>query len=63
MSKIDMPEASITITRGEYQSLRDDSRMLRCLEGAGVDNWEGFHAAMQDYHAGEDDDEQEEDIF
>ena len=42
------PEETITILKSEYDRLTEDQRWLRALEGAGVDNWEGFDIA-QDY--------------
>lgn len=41
-------EEMVTITRKEYEELLEDSKWLRCLEGAGVDNWEGYDIA-RDY--------------
>ena len=35
----------ITITKAEYDRLCEDSEWLGYLEGAGVDNWEGFDEA------------------
>jgi hypothetical protein len=35
-------EKTITITVSEHESLQRDRRALRSLEGAGVDNWEGY---------------------
>ncbi len=37
----------ITITKKEYDQLKSDSNMLRALEAAGVDNWEGFDQAVE----------------
>jgi len=37
----------ITIPLREYQALRQDRYKLWALEGAGVDNWEGFDDAME----------------
>jgi hypothetical protein len=31
----------------ELESLRRDAKILRALEAAGVDNWEGYEAAME----------------
>lgn len=33
---------TVTISREEYDSLREDAAELRRLEAAGVDNWEGY---------------------
>ena len=38
-------EEMITITKAEYDRLVEDSVWLSYLEGAGVDNWEGFDEA------------------
>lgn len=37
-----MEEPLYTITRQEYKSLLHDRKILRALEAAGVDNWEGW---------------------
>lgn len=37
---------NISITQTEYQELKNDARILRALEHAGVDNWEGYDIAM-----------------
>jgi hypothetical protein len=39
----------VTITREEYDALLNDSKFLRALEAAGVDNWEGFEFAEVDF--------------
>lgn len=57
-----MNKKTITITIGEYEDLLEAQKKLDCLEGAGVDNWEGYDDAMslmeeeedQDYAKGED---------
>lgn len=46
-------EETITIPKTEYDSLKDDSFKLTCLENAGVDNWDGYDFAMEEYNAGE----------
>ena len=40
--------ANVTITQEEYESLLEDSKFLRALEAAGVDNWEGYEFAFED---------------
>ena len=57
MSFIDYPEETVTITRSEYDSLCDDARWRACVEGAGVNNWDGFYLAMEEYYGDGDDDE------
>lgn len=37
---------TITINKTEYDQLLKDSKMLECLEAAGVDNWEGYDDAL-----------------
>ncbi len=43
----DKEEQKITITMKLYGSLCASERKLIALEGAGVDNWEGFDDAME----------------
>ena len=38
---------TVTISKKEYDELVEDQKMLQALEGAGVDNWEGYNYAMQ----------------
>lgn len=47
---------TITITMDEYSKLRAASNKLGALERAGVDNWEGYSDAMQQWRkqGGED---------
>ena len=33
----------------EYESLKNDAAFLRALEACGVDNWEGFGDALEDF--------------
>ena len=42
-----MSEETITISKKEYESLLQDSKKLSALEGAGVDNWQGYDEAME----------------
>jgi len=37
---------TVTIPKAEYDNLIEDRKWLRCLEAAGVDNWEGFDIAI-----------------
>ncbi len=41
------PDHTITIPLSEYSSLLVDRQVLRALEGAGVDNWDGYDIAME----------------
>jgi hypothetical protein len=40
-------EKTVTISKEEYESLLEASDKLLALEGAGVDNWEGYDEAME----------------
>ena len=40
-----MNEETVTISKKEYESLKEDSRWLQCIENAGVDNWPGIEFA------------------
>ena len=37
---------TVTINKDEYDRLVSDSKMLAALQGAGVDNWQGYDSAM-----------------
>ena len=38
---------NITISLAEYNRLVEDQMWLRCLQNAGVDNWEGISYAYE----------------
>lgn len=40
-------EETITITRAEYDSLKEDQELLLFIQDAGVDNWEGYSYALE----------------
>lgn len=40
-------EETITITKAEYDSLKEDENLLLALQSAGVDNWEGYSYARE----------------
>ena len=46
---VDLPQKGAddgpTFTKDEYESLKEDVEWLRCLEAAGVDNWDGIDYA------------------
>ena len=42
-----MSEETVTITKKVYDALCADSEKLMALEGAGVDNWQGYDYAME----------------
>lgn len=39
----------VTISATEYEGLRRDSLLLTCLNNAGVDNWDGYDYAMEEF--------------
>lgn len=39
----------IEITEDEFNRLSDRALKLACLEQAGVDNWDGYDLAMEEY--------------
>jgi len=43
-----MGEETVTISKAKYKRLLDDQSVLRRLEAAGVDNWEGYSYAFDD---------------
>ena len=55
-----MPSKMTTITQKEYDELLDDARKLSALECAGVDNWEGYGYAMDEFYNNDDEDEEED---
>ncbi len=42
-------EETVTILKSEYDSLQDDALWRTCVENAGVDNWDGYGYAMEEY--------------
>lgn len=44
-------EAMVTITQKEYDELLDRQAKLNALENGGVDNWDGYDWAMENYRA------------
>ena len=39
-------EETITISKKEYEDLKEDALFLQALRKAGVDNWEGYSYAQ-----------------
>lgn len=46
-------EEMVTISKSEYESLKEDSEKLNALECLGVDNWCGYDDAMNYLRTGE----------
>ena len=39
----------VTMTLQEYEDLYEDQVFLKCLQHAGVDNWEGYEYAQEEF--------------
>jgi hypothetical protein len=51
-----MPEAeTVTLSREKYEAMAEAVRVLRALNNAGVDNWEGYSFAMRELYGDEED--------
>jgi len=35
------------------EKLKEDQRLLMCLQGGGVDNWEGYDLAIESFEEGD----------
>lgn len=44
-----MSEETVTISKAEYEELLNDSLFLGCLKSAGVDNWDGYDDAIDEF--------------
>ena len=49
-----MEQETVTISKKEYEELLADSKLLLYLQGAGVDNWEGYDYAIEMMNAAEE---------
>lgn len=43
-------DKKISISEEEYDSLLNDSILLNCLQMMGVDNWDGYDEAIEQYN-------------
>ena len=43
-------DKKISISEEEYESLLNDSILLNCLRMMGVDNWNGYDEAIEQYN-------------
>jgi hypothetical protein len=43
-------DKKISISEEEYDSLLKDSILLNCLQMMGVDNWDGYNEAIEQYN-------------
>jgi hypothetical protein len=55
MKMSDHEDVFITITKEEYERLQADCFFLECLRNAGVDNWEGYEYACEQFNSEETD--------
>lgn len=46
--------ATVTIPQSEYDKLIEDSVFLNCLRNAGVDNWDGYEIAQDEFQEYQD---------
>lgn len=44
---------TIVISKDRYNELLEAEEKLNCLEAAGVDNWDGYDFAMEDFYKDE----------
>ena len=42
-------DKKISISEEEYKTLLNDSILLNCLQMMGVDNWDGYDDAIEQY--------------
>ena len=42
-------DKKISISEEEYEALLNDSILLNCLQMMGVDNWDGYGDAIEQY--------------
>jgi hypothetical protein len=53
-------EETVTVSKKKYERLVKDQQWLRCLQAAGVDNWDGYGFAFEiSKDRGYEDDEDE----
>jgi len=43
-------DKKISISEEEYEALLNDSILLNCLQMMGVDNWDGYNEAIEQYN-------------
>lgn len=43
-------DKKISISEEEYEALLNDSILLNCLQMMGVDNWDGYDEAIEQYN-------------
>lgn len=53
------PDGTFTVSKEDYESLLDDSAKLNSLINGGVDNWEWYWEALEEYRTWKGDEEDE----
>lgn len=51
------PVKMVSIPADEYEEMQRDLAFLNCLQNAGVDNWDGYEFAQEDFREQYPDDE------
>lgn len=46
-------EEKVILDPEDYEEMLEELRFLRCLEAAGVDNWDGYDYAQEMFQEGE----------
>lgn len=50
MESVMSDDKKISISEEEYEALLNDSILLNCLQMMGVDNWDGYDEAIEQYN-------------
>lgn len=50
MAAVFNEDGTVTITSEEFDELTNDSLFLNCLRSQGVDNWDGYDFAVEEYN-------------
>lgn len=50
MERMMSDDKKISISEEEYEALLNDSILLNCLQMMGVDNWDGYDEAIEQYN-------------
>lgn len=51
LNNLKKTDGVVILKPGDYARLCDSEDLLQALKGAGVDNWEGYDFALEDYWA------------
>ncbi len=54
MDEVSTKPEQVTINKNEYDNLVLDQMLLDCLYAGGVDNWDGFGDALEEFIAARD---------